>query len=265
MGVKRVVNMVKNLDNWAEYLIYKIGGKKKDSFLFKLKNGQTVLAPRRILPEFKESFFEEVYFKNLPSQLEDTYNPNVLDIGANVGYFSLCTILKLNKPHIYAYEPIKGNYQLLQQNIDRAPYDGLRLYNMAVSNLPGDITLRFSEDDITTSASLLSNATGTHEEVVKCTTLEDIMRENKLRKIDLLKMDCEGAEYNILYNTTPELYAKINCIALETHAGSGEKENHDALLAFLKSAGYQTKTSNGNFIWAYKEPTEWVLHPINDR
>jgi hypothetical protein len=136
---------------------------------------------------------------------------------------------------------------------------------MAVSNLPGDITLRFSEDDITTSASLLSNATGTHEEVVKCTTLEDIMRENKLRKIDLLKMDCEGAEYNILYNTTPELYAKINCIALETHAGSGEKENHDALLAFLKSAGYQTKTSNGNFIWAYKEPTEWVQHPVNDR
>ncbi len=265
MGVQRVVNMVKNLDNWAEYLLYKIGGKKKASFLFKLKNGQTVLTPRRILPEFKESFFEEVYFKNLPSKLKETYSPSVLDIGANVGYFSLCAILKLEKPDIYAYEPIKGNYHLLQQNIDRAPYDGLRLYNMAVSNKPGDITLRYSEDDITTSASLLSNATGTHEEVVKCTTLEDIMRDNKLRRIDLLKMDCEGAEYNILYNTTPQQFAKINCIAMETHAGSGEKENHDALLAFLKSAGYQTKTSNGNFIWAYKEPAEWVLHPVSDR
>jgi len=265
MGLQRVVNMVKNLDNWAEYLMYKIGGKKKDSFMFRLKNGQTVLAPRRILPEFKESFFEEVYFKNLPAQLMDTYNPIVLDIGANVGYFSLCAILKLKKPYIYAYEPIKGNYHLLQQNIDRAPYEGLKPFNMAVSNKAGDITLRFSEDDITTSASLLSNATGSHEEVVKCTTLEDIMRDNKLNRIDLLKMDCEGAEYNILYNTTPQQFAKINCIALETHAGSGEKENHNALEAFLKSAGYQTQTSNGNFIWAYNNPIAWVLHPVNDR
>lgn len=265
MGVQRVVNMVKNLDNWAEYLLYKIGGKKKDSFLFKLKNGQTVLVPRRILPEFKESFFEEVYFKNLPSKLLDTYSPKVLDIGANVGYFSLCATLKLKKPDIYAYEPIKGNYHLLQQNANRAPYDRLRLNNMAVSNMLGDITLRFSEDDITTSASLLSNATGTHEEVVKCTTLEDIMRDNKLVWIDLLKMDCEGAEYNILYNTTPQQFAKINCIALETHAGSGDKENHHALETFLKGAGYQTKTSNGNFIWAYKEPAVWAHHPVNDR
>ena len=52
-------------------------------------------------------------------------------------------------------------------------------------------------------------------------------------KIDLLKLDCEGAEYNILYNTPAHLFKKINCISIETHPGPDKKENKDALEKFL--------------------------------
>jgi FkbM family methyltransferase len=258
MGLQRVVNMVANIENWSEYLQYKYGGKKNSEFLFKLKNGQTVLVPRIILPEFKESFYDQVYFKNLPQKLLALQSPVIIDIGANVGYFSLCAILKLRQPRIFSYEPIKKNFALLGDNLTRAPYPGLSAFNMAVSDKAGNIILRFSEDNITTSASLLSNATGLHEETVTCTSLPDIMRDNKLSGIQLLKMDCEGAEYNILYTTPKELFDKINCIALETHIGSGPKENHGALADYLKGLGYNIVIRKADFIWAYRDPANWV-------
>ena len=69
MGVSRIINMIRNLKNWDAYLLYKMGGKKKDQFTFRLKNNYSVTVPRAIQPEFKESLFEEVYFKNLPGEI----------------------------------------------------------------------------------------------------------------------------------------------------------------------------------------------------
>jgi hypothetical protein len=80
---------------------------------------------------------------------------------------------------------------------------------------------------------------------VDCLTLEDIFKKHRLKKLDLLKLDCEGAEYEILYETPAEILAKIKEIRLEYHLPAGrqgvlpaKKFNPDALTDFLLHRGF---------------------------
>jgi len=253
MRITRLVNMLRNVRNWDEYLWYKFSGKRADAFKFQLRNNFSITVPRRILPEFKESVFEEAYFNHLPSGILTTENPTILDIGANVGFFATLALLRLKSPQVFSFEPIKRNFAELQQNTSGMGGGRLTLVNKAVSNSAGEIVLKFdSNHSITTSASIFDNSLGSDEERVASTTLEDIFREYRLTQVDILKLDCEGAEYGILYDTPPALFEKIHSITMETHQGIAPNENNDALAAYLKTLGYSVVTKSGSFIWAYR-------------
>lgn len=259
MRFGRTVNMIRNLQNWDAYLRYKIMGKKGDDFTFQLRDGYKVVVPRQVIPEFKESLFEEVYWSRLPAKLLNMQQPIVLDVGANVGFFSISCHCRLNNPRVIAFEPIARNYTLLQKNAGRLPADRFTFLHQALNDREGELVLKFnSAQDITTSASLFDNVHGSDEEVVSCISLSAVMKNYELDRIDLLKLDCEGAEYNILYNSPPELFKRVNNIAMEAHQGPGEKENKFALAEWLKSMGYAVKTDGGEMLWGYRSAADWV-------
>jgi FkbM family methyltransferase len=217
MGLHRTFNMVKNIENWDSYLRYKFGGKKNPNFTFRMRNNFLVSVPLQVLPEFKESVFDEIYFKHLPKRIFKINNPIVLDVGANVGYFTIFCLQKFKNPRIISFEPMKRNFVILQTNLAKRKNDCLTLVNKAVNNTQEDLVLLFNKDkEITTSASLFANQYGTDEEVVSSTTLLDIFTKYMLSKIDILKLDCEGAEYNIIYKTPRKFLEKVNCITMET-------------------------------------------------
>jgi len=254
MGLQRIVNMFRNITNWNEYLLYKLTGKKKDSFTFKLNNGFSVTVPKPILPEFKECVFEEAYFKHLPDSILNTNHPTILDIGANVGFFSIYSSAKFISPRIIAFEPINRNYLELKKNTTGISADTLTIVNKAVSHVQGELVLKFDKNQsITTSASLFDNKYGQDEETVLSTTLEHVITEFGLTKIDLLKLDCEGAEYGIIYQTPPSVFELIRSISLETHTGKESNENNAALASYLKQLGYTVVVKPDAFIWAYKQ------------
>jgi FkbM family methyltransferase len=252
MSFQRTVKMFQNIKNWNEYLVYKWTGKKADKFTFILRNGYKVTVPRRIIPEFKESCFEEVYLKRLPKKIQQKSNPTIIDIGANVGFFSIACIHKFRNPRIIAFEPVQRNFAELKNNTKEIPKANLEIVNQAVSDREGEIILKYDKtQSITTSASIFENQYGDDEEKVTSTTLEKIMAENKINEIDILKLDCEGAEYGIFYRTPKKVFDKIRSVALETHRGKGENENNDSLAKYVHSLGYTVKTSPG-YIWGYK-------------
>ncbi len=258
MGMYRTLNMVKNIENWKGYLFYKISGKKNPNFVFKMRNDFLVSVPKQILPEFKESVFDEIYLKHLPKKIQDINNPIVLDIGANVGYFTIFCQYKFKNPRIISFEPMKRNFAVLQNNLKEAKKENLTIVNKAVNDTAGQLVLKFNKDkDITTSASLFDNQYGTDEEIVITTTLENAFSEYALPKIDILKLDCEGAEYNIIYKTPKALFEKVNCITLETHLGKDKNENTGALATYLRDLGF-TVVTKPHFIWAYKIPQQWI-------
>ncbi len=73
---------------------------------------------------------------------------------------------------------------------------------------------------------------------VPCRTLEQVIKDAELPWIDLLKMDCEGSEYDILYNTPVSSLQKIKRIAAEVHDLDTEKRNVKSMAAFLQKLGY---------------------------
>lgn len=252
MGLCRTFNMIRNLENWHAYLHYKYSRKKEPFFKFRLRNHYAVSVPSQVQHEFKESVFEQIYYRKLPSAIYHIKSPTVIDIGANVGYFTLFTDFRLNRPVIYSFEPIHRNFALLKKNLAGLDPSRIHLINKAVSNSDGEIVLRFNTGQaITTSASIFNKTDGGDGEKVRSTTLPHLMEEFNLSRIDLLKMDCEGAEYGIFYNTPKSFFEKVCFISLETHQGTDENENTAALAKYIRGLGFRVK-ARPCFIWAYK-------------
>jgi FkbM family methyltransferase len=252
MGVYRTFNMIRNLENWSEYLCYKYRRKRNPDFEFRLRNHITVSVPEQVQHEFKESVFEQIYFRKLPSAVYHIESPIVIDIGANVGFFTLFAHFRLKNPIIYSFEPIQRNFIQLKQNLAGLEESRIYLINKAVSNSNQEIVLQFNtEQDITTSASIFNKTSSGEGEKVSSTTLASFAGENGLSRIDLLKLDCEGAEYGIFYDTPKSFFDKVYCISLETHSGIQKNENTASLAGYLRSLGFTVKT-RPCFIWAYK-------------
>src|SRR5262249_53572562 len=92
---------------------------------------------------------------------------------------------------------------------------------------------------------------------VPCISLEQILSANCLDRVDLLKVDCEGAEYDILYGSPPHIFDKIAEIRMEYHELGVERCGGEGMREFLKSRNYLISfdgavTSTGGTLWAQK-------------
>jgi hypothetical protein len=66
-------------------------------------------------------------------------------------------------------------------------------------------------------------------------------------------MDCEGAEYDILYNCPSDYLQRIDQIAMEVHHGEKENQNIEALEAFLRGQGFSTRRRPVGMLWAWRK------------
>jgi len=184
-------------------------------------------------------------------------NPIIIDIGANVGFFTLFAVSKYQNCIIYSFEPIYSNFQQLIKNRDLNRTEKINCFNKAVCGHGGTVKITFDPtDSFTTSATINNNDTEESLESldVPCLTLSDIFKENHINHCDLLKMDCEGAEYDILYNTSEDVLNKIDQMAIEVHAGKKEKENLSSLKNFLSKSNFKLFQfeDKQHMLWAYR-------------
>jgi FkbM family methyltransferase len=251
MNVHRVINHFKHHKNPLAYYWYKYVS-KADAFTFRLKNNMQLTVPTRMMHTYKECFFDESYTRNLPSSIQNSLNV-VIDIGANVGYFSLSMFSFNPKARVFSFEPMKRNFQLLEEYRRANNNFQLTAFNQGVGKEMGTLTLYHdASDEFTTSATLFSDSDQPDKQEVPVVTLKYILEEQNIDGVDLLKVDCEGAEYDILYNTSFEDFEKIRSIAIETHPGPNEGESAKALVDFLQDKNYQTHRE-GDLIWAWKK------------
>jgi len=135
------------------------------------------------------------------NELKFSDNPIIIDIGANVGTVSFYFAKKYPYSKIFAYEPHPLNFQNLLKGIEENKITNIYPFNLAVfskSNL--DVKIFLNEN--ATSASSVFRFLPTDPYVnVKTISLEDIIKQNNISYIDFLKIDCEGAEFDILENT----------------------------------------------------------------
>ncbi len=86
-AVRRQYNLFKTFANWRIYYAKKMGFLPAGELLFTTRAGVSIRVPGQLYPEFKSIFLRQHYLEGLVLPLPE--QPTILDIGANVGFFSL--------------------------------------------------------------------------------------------------------------------------------------------------------------------------------
>ena len=135
------------------------------------------------------------------NELKFSENPVIIDVGANVGIVSFYFAKKYPTSKIFAYEPHPLNYQNLIKGIEANNVTNIYPFNLAVFSKSGlDVKIHLHENN--TSASSVFRFLPEDPYVnIKTISLDDILKQNNISYIDFLKIDCEGAEFDILENT----------------------------------------------------------------
>ncbi|MBN1474648.1 MAG: FkbM family methyltransferase [Syntrophaceae bacterium] len=248
----RYYHLFRSFKNWWLYLLYKFGFTVRQPLLFKTRNGLFVEVPPRLMQTFKEIFLDECYLAGL----ERGVSPAgiVIDIGSNVGYFTVFAAAKFPHASILAYEPIPVNYTQLERHRDLNCSRNIKCFPLAIAGHCGEIQLSFdAADSFTTSATMLPTGINAPDSlIVKAITLQKLFDENHVDKCALLKMDYEGAEYDILYSCSSEVLQHVDQIAMEVHRGEGKDQNIDALDSFLRRQGFTTRRRPVGMLWAWR-------------
>jgi len=246
----RYINLVKNLSNWWLHFAVKFGLTEANPVIFRTRGEVEIEVPRRLMHEFKEVFFEDAYLTGMKAHLPA--RPIIVDVGANAGFFSLFAASSFPGATIYACEPVPANFKQLMRNKERNGKQAIFCLPMAVCSYDGEVFLNFElEGNFTTAATIMGNGEGADKGLmVPCCTLATLFHAHGIKNCNLLKLDCEGAEFDILYSCSPEFFSRIERIAMEVHEGSREKHNMQALKSFLVSCGFVVRHRR-HVLWAW--------------
>jgi FkbM family methyltransferase len=152
----------------------------------------------KTLSAIEEEFNSDLMKVN---ELEFSENPIIIDIGANVGIVSFYFAKKYPNSKIFAYEPHPLNFENLLKGIKENNITNIIPFNLAVFS-KSDLDVKIFLHENNTSASSVFRYFPTDPYVeVKTISLKDIIEQNNISYIDFLKIDCEGAEFDILENT----------------------------------------------------------------
>ena len=183
-----------------EWKLLKDGIKNFGGFLFQIRKG--VWDEQILSGEMKASYYQ------IPQ------NPKlVVDIGAHIGGTAILAASK--GAEVYAYEPETENYKLLLENIKLNGLENkIHCFKKAIGK-PGQRQLHLNPDN---SGMTSLSPIGPAGEKIETIPIEQVFKN--IAHCDLLKIDCEEAEYEFLYNLPVE---KIDRISMELHKGEQQK------------------------------------------
>ena len=194
----------------------------------------------------------ESFGGDYPWELCPVKNRTVIDIGANIGDSALLFVKKGAK-EVHAFEPVPPIFNIAQENLKLNPQlaKNVYLYNKAVSCKNGKKEIYFK--DLVTSGMSSEYLKEGNSYEIESIKLDEFMDKNNI-EYDILKMDCEGCEYEIILNTD---LSKFKDILVEYHGKIANKP-HKILLEKLKNENFNTdvysldKIEDLGIIHAYK-------------
>ena len=232
--------------NWHEYLFNYLS-RGNHPAEYRMRNGI------RLVDDMGElaGTMAVVFVRREYGPIEDCRT--IVDIGAHLGTFAVYASQSSPDALIYCYEPERRNFDLLKHNIGLNKLKGrVHAFHCAVGASEGTRDLAVG--------SSLSNSfhvvpEPVNHQTVRCTTLKEIVESHRLDTIDLLKMNCEGAEYEILESCSDSEFKRIRNIRLEYHNLKTPERTGESLSRFLTKKGYRIERfsrylNTSGFIWA---------------
>lgn len=210
-----------------------------------------------------ESVFREVFLDRDYMVLDDIISEAsgvILDVGAHIGLFSVYVRGLNDNVKIFAYEPEPVNFSAMKEHFKENHVEGVVAKNVAVTAKDGETVLYLSEDSHNHS---IWNFFKKEVKQVKVPTVsmrkifEKDLGRRGVQFCDLVKMDCEGAEFEILESMDDNLFKKIGSFYIEYHEYIDGKKKEE-LVKILQRHGFKARVSGSRydkrlgFIFAYK-------------
>lgn len=201
---------------------------------------------------YKEIFFDETYLSGFPASALKQEIHSVIDIGANVGYFSLFMAGRYPEASILACEPMPNNLGLLRTYQNSLDSLNFKVIPKAISGQNGTLSLYFDKSDTFTTSASIGQPEGEEDILEVATiTLETLLQEQHLTSADFLKLDCEGAEYEILLHTPQKILQSFRLVSMEYHDDPAGKSTPEELVDLLGKAGF-TLNRKGTKVWGWR-------------
>ncbi len=228
--------VIKVLKNWYMYPIVYYGLTKKEHVILKTRTGLKIKIRTNStdIMAFTHVWLIEEYSNHGFDLCE---SDKIIDIGAHIGLFTLFASQFCKNGKIYCFEPVRENYDLLLSNVTLNNISNVSTFNVAVTDKTSTVKIFLNKDE--SGHSMFAHGFNSIE--VQATTLKNIFDENNILTCDFIKMDCEGAEYDIIRSLPQEYFTKIKRMIIEYHRADKKPELLDELISKLESLSFVVK------------------------
>ena len=265
---------------------------------YDLPNGMAIAQQNKNETDYlyEEIFVNRVYFKHGITLPEDAC---VFDVGANIGMFSLFVTRNVPEARIYALEPLKPLFDTLRINA-RLYGRNLRTFQIGLSDHEREESFAYyprhsmmsglsryanTEEEKQVVETYMRNAqqrgqggmTEMLEQVdellagrfevekhdCQLRRLSDLIRDENIERIDLLKVDVQRAELDVLRGIDEADWLKIRQIVMEVHdwKGEGGEGRVDQITGLLKARGFDTVAEQDELLKGTDRYTVYATRP----
>ncbi len=200
--------------------------------------------PYELLHTYRDIFEDQIY--RFESKRD---NPIIIDCGSNVGISILYFKSIYPKSNVIGFEPDQANHAILLQNIEQNQLNGVEIHRKAV--WVDEKGISFSSAG--TEASRIEKDKQGETTMVETIRLKDLLEKHS--SIDFLKMDIEGAEYEVMQDIQTEL-SKVDNLFLEYHGKTDESTKLSELMDMVSKAGFKVYVKNA---------ADLLKHPFTEK
>lgn len=206
--IQHIINM--GINDGIKFYFLKTNQSKEYSF--KLKN---LPHPFYIRGNSSDKLVIDQVFYQKDYDISLSFIPEIiLDCGANIGLASIYFKNKYPNSKIISIEPENDNFNLLKKNL--APYNNVFFENKGLWSEKCYLNIFQGEDNLPWSFYVKPTLTKTNTSI-EAIGVDDIFKKYNLAKIDLLKIDIEGAEYELFEKNYDKWLPKVRVIIIELH------------------------------------------------
>jgi len=231
--IKKILLALSSIKN-LHILFLDYFGLKKGDVVYTLWNGTKFIA------RAGSTDYSEIIINNADSEYPSKYfpktqSPIILDLGANIGESAIFIYKKLfeNNPIIVAIEPNSENFKYLKKNIKLNNINCITPYKLAITGNTGKSNLNFNKRHF--DGGFIGNINSrkmSNSEKVLTMTLEDFCSKYNIPRIDLLKIDIEGCEYEVFDASLKFIKKYVQSIFIELH-DLDKNRNYSAFKTYI--------------------------------
>ncbi len=230
--LRSLFTLVAGVQNWPR--LFKLLSRQAGPQVLVLRNGaQFVVRSLMDAWTLKETNLNRDY-ERYGAAIQENWT--VVDIGAALGDFTVFAASRATHGWVYAFEPAPDSVAILQRNLELNKIRNVTVFPNAVAATAGTLTLDLSGGVPVQYRTAGAQSGGLHHNVtqpaglqltVQSLALADVLADLPRGVCDFLKMDCEGAEYDILLNLDDVALGRVRRICLEYHEGVTEYSHAD--------------------------------------